>query len=61
MRLLLGGLLEGEDSKDYAERDERRLGELGRRTVEMYSMAHIFSELEVGPLRPSPCQGSSQQ
>lgn len=37
---------EGDESKDYVERDERRLGELGRRTVEMYSMAHIFSELE---------------
>ncbi|KAK9815093.1 hypothetical protein WJX73_007356 [Symbiochloris irregularis] len=37
---------EGEESKDFAEKDERCLGELGRRAVEMYSMAHIFSELE---------------
>ena len=28
------------------ERDERRLGDLGRRTVEMYALAHIFGELE---------------
>lgn len=35
-------------SKDFVERDERRLAELGRRTVEMFALAHIFSELEVG-------------
>jgi len=34
--------------RDGMERDERRLGELGRRTVEMFAIAHIFSErLEV--------------
>ncbi|KAK9820473.1 hypothetical protein WJX72_010699 [[Myrmecia] bisecta] len=35
-----------EYSKDYVERDERRLADLGRRAVEMYAVAHIFSELE---------------
>lgn len=35
--------------RDGVERDERRLGELGRRTVEMFAIANIFSEkLEVG-------------
>eukprot|EP00850_Spirogloea_muscicola_P017540 SM000152S01528 [mRNA] locus=s152:35556:42868:+ [translate_table: standard] len=29
--------------KDSAERDERRLTELGRRTVEMFVLAHLFS------------------
>ena len=33
-------------SKDYVERDEKRLGDLGRRTVEMYALSHIFGELE---------------
>ncbi|XP_022739701.1 MATH domain-containing protein At5g43560-like [Durio zibethinus] len=34
----------GEDfNKDSIERDERRLTELGRRTVEMFVLAHIFS------------------
>uniref|UniRef100_A0A7C9E856 MATH domain-containing protein n=1 Tax=Opuntia streptacantha TaxID=393608 RepID=A0A7C9E856_OPUST len=34
----------GEDSnKDSIERDERRLTELGRRTVEIFVLAHIFS------------------
>lgn len=28
------------------ERDERRLAELGRRAVEMFAVAHIFSDLE---------------
>ena len=28
------------------ERDERRLGDLGRRTVEMFALAHIYGELE---------------
>lgn len=32
----------GEENKDYIERDERRLTELGRRTVEIYVLAHIF-------------------
>lgn len=35
--------------RDALERDEKRLAELGRRTVEMYALAHIFTEsLEVG-------------
>ncbi len=34
----------GEDfNKDSVERDERRLTELGRRTVEIFVLAHIFS------------------
>lgn len=33
-------------SSNYVERDERRLAELGRRAVEMYAVAHIFSELD---------------
>ncbi|KAJ7954758.1 MATH domain-containing protein [Quillaja saponaria] len=34
----------GEDfNKDSTERDERRLTELGRRTVEIFVLAHIFS------------------
>lgn len=34
--------------RDALERDEKRLAELGRRTVEMYALAHIFTErLEV--------------
>ena len=45
---------EGDEGKDHVERDERRLGELGRRTVEMFSMAHIFSELEVCPFYTCP-------
>nr|XP_043633796.1 TNF receptor-associated factor homolog 1a-like isoform X2 [Erigeron canadensis] len=41
-----GGL--GEDfSKDSFERDERRLTELGRRTFEIFILAHIFSKVEV--------------
>lgn len=33
----------GDDlNKDSAERDERRLTELGRRTVEIFVLAHIF-------------------
>lgn len=34
-------------SRDYVERDERRLADLGRRAVEMYAISHIFSELQV--------------
>ncbi|XP_050216227.1 TNF receptor-associated factor homolog 1a [Mercurialis annua] len=35
----------GEDfNKDSIERDERRLTELGRRTVEIYVLAHIFTK-----------------
>lgn len=38
----------GEDfSKDSIERDERRLTELGRRTIEIFVLAHIFSKIEV--------------
>uniref|UniRef100_A0A7N0UUM0 MATH domain-containing protein n=1 Tax=Kalanchoe fedtschenkoi TaxID=63787 RepID=A0A7N0UUM0_KALFE len=38
----------GDDSsKDTIERDERRLTELGRRTVEIFVLAHIFSKIEV--------------
>ena len=33
-------------SKDYVERDERRLTELGRRAVEMFAAAHIFAALQ---------------
>ncbi|KAL5712213.1 hypothetical protein ACHQM5_014404 [Ranunculus cassubicifolius] len=38
----------GEDfNKDSIERDERRLTELGRRSVEIFVLAHIFSKIEV--------------
>lgn len=38
----------GEDfSKDSIERDERRLTELGRRTIEIFVLVHIFSKIEV--------------
>jgi hypothetical protein len=38
--------------RDALERDEKRLAELGRRTVEMHALAHIFTEqLEVRPGR----------
>ncbi|PHT38828.1 hypothetical protein CQW23_22401 [Capsicum baccatum] len=38
----------GEDfNKDSIERDERRLTELGRRTIEIFVLAHIFSKIEV--------------
>ncbi|KAI7757786.1 hypothetical protein M8C21_029162 [Ambrosia artemisiifolia] len=46
----LGKLIEDKDggagddfSKDSTERDERRLTELGRRTIEIFVLAHIFS------------------
>lgn len=29
-------------SKDSIERDERRLTELGRRTIEIFVLAHVF-------------------
>ncbi|EFJ24015.1 hypothetical protein SELMODRAFT_55167, partial [Selaginella moellendorffii] len=32
-----------EFGKEFVERDERRLTELGRRTVEMFVLAHLFS------------------
>ncbi|KAJ9547424.1 hypothetical protein OSB04_019967 [Centaurea solstitialis] len=34
-------------SKESIERDERRLTELGRRTIEIFVLAHIFSKIEV--------------
>lgn len=38
----------GEDfNKDSIVRDERRLTELGRRTIEIFVLAHIFSKIEV--------------
>ena len=30
--------------RDSIERDEKRLAELGRKTVEMFVISHIFSE-----------------
>ncbi|GFP94117.1 math domain-containing protein at5g43560 [Phtheirospermum japonicum] len=36
-----------EFNKDSIERDERRLTELGRRTIELFVLAHIFSKIEV--------------
>ncbi|XP_020095243.1 MATH domain-containing protein At5g43560-like isoform X2 [Ananas comosus] len=36
-----------EINKDSTERDERRLMELGRRTLEIFVLAHIFSRIEV--------------
>ncbi|XP_023644656.1 TNF receptor-associated factor homolog 1b isoform X2 [Capsella rubella] len=39
---------DGEEvNKEAYERDERRLTELGRRTVEIFVLAHIFSKIEV--------------
>ena len=37
-------------NRDFIERDEKRLADLGRRTVEMYVIAHIIADLEVGHL-----------
>ena len=34
-------------NRDFIERDEKRLADLGRRTVEMYVIAHIIADLEV--------------
>ncbi|PKA62802.1 MATH domain-containing protein [Apostasia shenzhenica] len=36
-----------EFSKESVEREERRLTELGRRTVEIFVLTHIFSKIEV--------------
>ncbi|XP_073283683.1 TNF receptor-associated factor homolog 1a-like isoform X2 [Primulina huaijiensis] len=36
-----------EFNKDSIELDERRLTELGRRTIEIFVLAHIFSKIEV--------------
>ncbi|XP_015077427.1 TNF receptor-associated factor homolog 1a [Solanum pennellii] len=38
----------GEDTnEDSIQRDERRLNELGRQTIEIFVLAHIFSKIEV--------------
>jgi hypothetical protein len=48
LSLRSGGDELSELRRDALERDERRLAELGRRTVEMHALAHIFTEqLEV--------------
>jgi len=45
--LMAGRAQDADDySKDYVERDERRLTELGRRAVEMFAAAHIFAGLQ---------------
>uniref|UniRef100_A0A0A8YCR9 TRAF-like superfamily protein n=1 Tax=Arundo donax TaxID=35708 RepID=A0A0A8YCR9_ARUDO len=36
-----------EFNKDYIERDDRRLIELGWKTLELFALAHIFSRIEV--------------
>lgn len=42
----------GEDfGKDSVERDERRLTELGRRTVEMFVLAHLYTYVSQSLLR----------
>ena len=44
-----GGDGDGDFRRDSMERDEKRLAELGRKTVEMYAIVHIFNScLEVG-------------
>lgn len=46
----LCGRNQGDDDygKDSVDRDERRLAELGRRTVEMFVLSHVYTEsLEV--------------
>lgn len=54
LALRTGQDADGEFRRDSVERDEKRLAELGKRTVEMYAIAHIFSEkLEVGS-QPGP-------
>lgn len=40
--LLQDGSLGDDFSKDSIERDERRLTELGRRTIDIFVLAHIF-------------------
>ena len=43
-------------NRDFIERDEKRLAELGRKTVEMYVIAHIIADLEVrAPWSPPLC------
>ncbi len=47
MSAMAGRAQDADDySKDYVERDERRLTELGRRAVEMFAAAHIFAGLQ---------------
>ncbi|KAL1535732.1 TNF receptor-associated factor 1a-like isoform X3 [Salvia divinorum] len=41
------GTLGEEFNKDSIERDERRLTELGRRTIEIFTLAHVFNKVEV--------------
>lgn len=41
------GSLGDDFSKESIERDERRLTELGRGTIEVFVLAHIFSKIEV--------------
>ncbi|XP_042030069.1 TNF receptor-associated factor homolog 1a-like isoform X1 [Salvia splendens] len=41
------GTVGEEFNKDSIECDERRLTELGRRTIEIFVLAHIFSKIEV--------------
>ncbi|XP_057771382.1 TNF receptor-associated factor homolog 1a-like isoform X2 [Salvia miltiorrhiza] len=41
------GTLGEEFNKDSIERDERRLTELGRRTIEIFILAHVFNKIEV--------------
>ncbi|KAG6423141.1 hypothetical protein SASPL_113527 [Salvia splendens] len=41
------GTVGEEVNKDSIERDERRLTELGRRTIEIFVLAHIYSKIEV--------------
>ncbi|KAL6522726.1 hypothetical protein OROHE_016573 [Orobanche hederae] len=40
------GALGEEFNRDSIERDERRLTELGRRTIEIFVLVHIFSKIE---------------
>lgn len=42
-----GGCSGDEFSNDSIFRDERRLTELGRRTLEIFVLAHIFSQIEI--------------
>ena len=42
------GQEDGDTRRDTIERDEKRLAELGRKTIEMYVISHIFTDcLEV--------------
>ncbi|GFQ07466.1 math domain-containing protein at5g43560 [Phtheirospermum japonicum] len=47
MKICLGGSAREDLSNDSIDCDQRRLTELGRRTVEMSVLAHIFSKIEV--------------